>query len=139
MRERGRISLMAILCDTCWNVQADALAEEEGATAPPRGDPGPDDSTWIEPPTCPDCGAPVEIRRTNYDRWVRLATEDLPAKDVPPRHRWRLVARTAPHSSYVVDIVAVRIRGIAPLPSELVRPAHRAVCLSAEAEEGAAN
>lgn len=134
MRERGRIKLMAALCDDCWNVQANALAQEEGATAPPRGDPGPDDSTWAEPPTCPDCGAPVDIHRTNYDRWVRLAIGDSPAKDVPPQHRWRLVPRMARHSSYVVDLVAVRIRGIPPLPSELVRPAHAAVCPAAEAE-----
>ncbi|WP_346097650.1 DUF6083 domain-containing protein [Streptomyces olivaceiscleroticus] len=128
VRERGRIRLLAVLCDACWNVQANALAEEEGATAPPRGDPGPDDTRWIEPPVCPDCGAPIELYPTNYDRWVRLATKDQPAKDVPPAHRWRLV--TAPGGA---ERIAVRLRGIVALPSEPVRPAHRAVCPSPDA------
>ncbi|MGI5471098.1 DUF6083 domain-containing protein [Streptomyces sp. CA-132043] len=131
VRERGHSRLPAVLCDPCWHVQANALAEEEGATAPPRGDPGPDDTRWIEPPACPDCGAPVEVHRTDYDRWVRLATRDRPAKDVPPEHRWRLVA--GPGGA---DRVAVRLRGIAALPSEPVRPAHRAVCPDPDAREG---
>ncbi|AXK37672.1 hypothetical protein DVA86_26630 [Streptomyces armeniacus] len=70
---------------------------------------------------------------TNYDRWVHLALRDLPAKDVPPRHRWRLETVTGPDSPAGVAVVAVRIRGIEPLPGELVRPAHRAVCLSPDA------
>ncbi|POX39861.1 hypothetical protein C3486_16605 [Streptomyces sp. Ru73] len=65
---------------------------------------------------------------TNYDRWVRLATRDRPAKDVPPEHRWRLVT-----GRRGAERVAVRLRGIVPLPSEPVRPAHRAVCLSPDA------
>ncbi|TJZ54688.1 hypothetical protein FCH28_14685 [Streptomyces piniterrae] len=70
---------------------------------------------------------------TNYDRWVYLAVEDLPAKDVAPRYRWRLETIRAPYSPVAVDVVAMRIRGIEPLPSDPVRPAHRAVCLSPDA------
>lgn len=81
VRERGRIDLMAKLCDACWNTIANEMAEVDGATAAPR--PDPDDASWIEPPTCPTCGAMVRVCPTNYDRWVSLATVELPAKDVP--------------------------------------------------------
>ncbi|MFD6553845.1 hypothetical protein [Streptomyces sp. NPDC058398] len=32
----------------------------------------------------------VRVWPTNYDRWVSLATVELPAKDVPEPLRWRL-------------------------------------------------
>jgi hypothetical protein len=131
--ERGRAYPMAVLCDSCWNVFANELAEEEGATAPPNPASDADDDTWSEPPTCADCGAGMMKYPTNYDRWVYLATKDLPAKDVAPRHRWRLKNVRAWPSSLCIDTVAVRIRAIEPLPGELVRPAHRAVCLSPDA------
>ncbi|MFI2190528.1 DUF6083 domain-containing protein [Streptomyces sioyaensis] len=137
VRERGRVSLMAVLCDPCWNVYANQLAIEEGATAPPQVAPDPDDVTPYEPPTCRDCGAAVRQYPTNYERWVYLAGEDLPAKDVAPCHRWRLETIHGRHSSIPVEIVAVRIRGIEPLPSDPVRPAHRAVCLNPEAVQEA--
>lgn len=133
VRERGRVSLMAVLCEPCWNAYANQLAVEEGATAPPKVEPDPDHVTSYEPPTCRDCGAMVRHYSTNYDRWVYLAVEDLPAKDVAPRHRWRLETIRGRHSSVPIDIVAVRIRGIEPLPSDPVRPAHRAVCLNPDA------
>ncbi|MCF3176702.1 hypothetical protein IPZ61_25670 [Streptomyces sioyaensis] len=133
VRDRGRISLMAVLCDPCWNAYANQLAIEEGATAPPQVDPDPDDVTPYEPPTCSDCGAAVKHCATNYDRWIYLAVGELPAKDVAPRYRWRLQPLGGRHSRVPVEIVAVRIRGIEPLPSDLVWPAHRAVCLSPEA------
>ncbi|MEU4843711.1 DUF6083 domain-containing protein [Streptomyces gilvosporeus] len=133
---------MAVLCDPCWNAYANQLALEEGATAPPQAEPDPDDIAWYEPPTCSDCGAAVRHYPTNYDRWVYLAVEDVPAKDVAPRYRWRLQSLQGRHSSVPGAIVAVRIRSIEPLPSELVRPAHRALCLNPEAvqeaEEGRA-
>ncbi|GAA3372538.1 hypothetical protein GCM10020367_27850 [Streptomyces sannanensis] len=113
---------------------ANDLAEDEGATAPPLPEPGPDDVSLIEPPTCDDCGAPVRLYPTNYDRWVSLATAELPAKNVPARYRWRLMKRYARHSSMVVDLVAVRLRGIDPLLSELVVPAHRMLCVQDEDE-----
>ncbi|MFF4950559.1 DUF6083 domain-containing protein [Streptomyces chattanoogensis] len=136
VRERGRVRLIAVLCDACWNVYANQRAMEDGATAPPRAEPDPDDVTWYEPPTCRDCGAAVGHYPTNYDRWVYLAVEDRPAKDVAPRHRWRLTAIPGRHSHVPVDAdaVAMRIRGAEPLPS-FVRPAHRALCLSPDAEE----
>ncbi|WP_246102846.1 DUF6083 domain-containing protein [Streptomyces piniterrae] len=124
---------MVALCDPCWNAHANQLALEEGATAPPKVEPDPDDVAWYEPPTCGDCGAVVRHYPTNYDRWVYLAVEDLPAKDVAPRYRWRLETIRAPYSPVAVDVVAMRIRGIEPLPSDPVRPAHRAVCLSPDA------
>ncbi|MCQ4084429.1 hypothetical protein NGB36_28575 [Streptomyces sp. RB6PN25] len=74
---------------------------------------------------------------TNYDRWVYLAIEDLPAKDVAPRYRWRLETIRGRHSRVPVDIVAVRIRGMEPLPSDPVRPAHRAVCLNPDTKHEA--
>ncbi|WP_280846190.1 MULTISPECIES: DUF6083 domain-containing protein [unclassified Streptomyces] len=99
----------------------------DGATAPPRPDPGPDDVSWIEPPTCPRCGAFVRIYPTTYDRWVSLATVEMPAKDVPEPFRWRLT-RLPDLSRVTIDIVALRVRGIDPLPGELVVPAHRMMC-----------
>ncbi|QTZ91581.1 DUF6083 domain-containing protein [Streptomyces auratus] len=137
VRERGRVRLMAVLCDSCWNAYANQLAIEEGATAPPQVEPDPDDVTPYEPVTCGDCGAAVRHYPTNYDRWVYLAVDDLPAKDVAPRYRWRLQTIVGRHSRVPVDIVAVRIRGIEPLPSDAVRPAHRAVCLNPEAVQEA--
>ncbi|MBZ9643831.1 DUF6083 domain-containing protein [Streptomyces sp. PSKA30] len=124
---------MALLCERCWKAYADEIAIQEGATDTPRPEPDPDDVTPYEPPRCPHCKAEVSPYLTNYDRWVHLATRDYPAKDVPPRYRWRLVAVLARHSSVPTGSVAVRVRGIEPLPSDLVRPAHRAVCLSPDA------
>lgn len=127
VRERGRIDLMARLCDASWNTVANEVAEVDGATAAPRPDPDPDDASWIEPPTCPTCGALVQVCPTNYDRWVSLATVELPAKDVPEPFRWRLTKLPA-RSPIVTDIVAVRVRGVDPLPGEPVAPAHRMMC-----------
>lgn len=132
--ERGRAYPMGVvLCDPCWNVVANELAQEEGATASPRPDPGPDDFGWCEPHSCPRCGAGVANYPTNYDRWVCLSASERPAEDVPAQDRWRLQPVPAAHSPVPVDVVAVRLRGIEPLPGELVRPAHRAECLSPEA------
>ncbi|WP_331445662.1 DUF6083 domain-containing protein [Streptomyces xanthochromogenes] len=90
VRERGRIDLMARLCELCWNILANEMAEADGATATPRPEPDLDDVSWIEPPACPRCGAAIRVYPTNYDRWVSLATVELPAKDVPEAFRWRL-------------------------------------------------
>lgn len=128
VRERGRFGLMASYCEGCWNTLANEMAEADGATAAPRPDPDPDDVTWVEPPLCPECGALVRICPTNYDRWVSLATVELPAKDVPEAFRWRLT-RLPGRSPIPTDIVAVRVRGIDPLPSEPVVPAHRMMCI----------
>lgn len=126
MRARGRISLMAVLCDACWNRAANDLAADEGATAAPRPDPDPEDTAWIEPAPCRECGAEVRVFPTNYDRWIVLATVELPAKDVPPRFRWRLVH--GPDGS-----VAVRVRGIEPALGDPVVPDHRMLCPAEEA------
>ncbi|QEU70137.1 hypothetical protein CP966_12260 [Streptomyces galilaeus] len=69
----------------------------------------------------------VRIYPTNYDRWVSLATAELPAKDVPEPFRWRLTRLPDP-SRLTTDIVAVRVRGVDPLPSEPVVPAHHMMC-----------
>ncbi|MEV0490024.1 hypothetical protein [Streptomyces atratus] len=42
--------------------------------------------------------------------------------------------RPARHSSVAVEFVAVRLRGIEPLLSELVVPAHRMLCVPDEYE-----
>jgi hypothetical protein len=122
VRGRGRIGLLAELCSRCWNRLANDIAEEEGATATPWPEPDPDGTEWIEAPVCEQCGAAIRVWPTNYDRWVSLATRPLPAKDVPERHRWRLVPTPA-------GFVAVRVRGIQPLPDELVFPHHRVLCV----------
>ncbi|MCX5169057.1 DUF6083 domain-containing protein [Streptomyces antibioticus] len=128
VRERGRIDLMARFCEACWNVFANEMAMSDGATAPPRPEPDPDDVSRIEPPTCPKCGAFVSIYPTTYDRWVSLSTVEMPAKDVPEPFRWRLM-RLPGQSRVTTDIVAVRVRGIDPLPGEPVVPAHRMMCV----------
>jgi hypothetical protein len=132
VRERGRIPLMAKHCDGCWHALVEEMAEVDGATAPARPNPDPDDMSWIEPPRCPECGALIRVYPTNYDRWVSLATVELPAKDVPEVYRWRLT-RLRGLSPVPMDIVAVRVRGVDPLPSEPVVPAHRMVCVPDEA------
>jgi hypothetical protein len=91
VRGRGRIDLMTRFCETCWNVFANEMAVTDGATAPQRPDTDPDDVSWIEPPICPMCGAFVRIYPTTYDRWVSLATVEMPAKAVPEPFRWRLM------------------------------------------------
>ncbi|MFJ5303972.1 DUF6083 domain-containing protein [Streptomyces sp. NPDC088350] len=128
VRERGRFGLMASYCEGCWNTYANEMAEADGATAPPRPNPDPDDVTLIEPPRCQECGALVRVYPTNYDRWVSLAMVELPAKDAPAAFRWRLT-RVPDRSPVATDIVAVRVRGIDPLPSEPVAPAHRMMCV----------
>ncbi|MEU7056732.1 DUF6083 domain-containing protein [Streptomyces sp. NPDC046197] len=107
------------------------MAEVDGATAGPRPDPAPEDTSWIEPPTCPKCGAAVRVCPTNYDRWVSLAMVDLPAKEVPEPYRWRLT-KVYGRAPIPIDIVAVRVRGVDPLPSEPVVPAHRMMCVPDE-------
>ncbi|WP_234440966.1 DUF6083 domain-containing protein [Streptomyces scabiei] len=89
---------------------------------------------FIEPPTCALCGADIRIYPTVYDRWVGLAMAELPAKAVPEPFRWRLVKIPTPRSPVVVDVVAVRVRGIDPLPGEHVVPAHQMLCAGQEAE-----
>ncbi|MEV0120855.1 DUF6083 domain-containing protein [Streptomyces sp. NPDC050703] len=133
MRSRGRIDLLAVVCDACWNRLANDMAMSDGATALPRPEPGPDDVSFVEPPTCPECHADVRVYPTVYDRWISLAVLELPAKDVPPAYRWRLVPIVGPHSPVVTDTVAVRVRGIDPLPGERVVPAHRMLCRAEEA------
>ncbi|WP_319697769.1 DUF6083 domain-containing protein [Streptomyces europaeiscabiei] len=128
VRERGRFGLMASYCERCWNILANEMAAADGATAAPRPDPDPDDVTWIEPLVCPECGLLIRTYPTNYDRWVSLTMVELPAKDAPEAFRWRLT-RLPDLSPTPTDIVAVRVRGIDPLPSEPVAPAHRMMCV----------
>ncbi|MEU9454817.1 DUF6083 domain-containing protein [Streptomyces sp. NPDC048277] len=134
VRERGRmIPLSAELCDRCWNEVANELALCEGATAAPEPEFDPDDVEWVEPRTCRYCHAPVRCCPTNYDRWVELAMFDMPAKQVPPKHRWRLMSRKAAYSRIEVERVAVKIGAIDPAPGEPVIPAHEFLCLRQEA------
>ncbi|WP_327410839.1 hypothetical protein OG458_40300 [Streptomyces sp. NBC_01281] len=134
VRERGRIiRLSAELCDRCWNKVANELALSEGATAAPEPAFDPDDVDWVEPRTCRRCSAPVRCCPTNYDRWVELATFELPAKKVAPPHRWRLMRPRAVNTPIPVATVAVRIGVIDPTPGEPVVPAHAFVCVRREA------
>ncbi|WP_369265294.1 DUF6083 domain-containing protein [Streptomyces sp. R35] len=104
------------------------MAKADGATAAPRPEPDPDDVSWIEPPICPECGALIRVYPTNYDRWVSLATMELPAKEVPEPFRWRLT-KPLGRSPIATGIVAVRVRGIDPLPGDPVVPAHSMMCV----------
>jgi hypothetical protein len=129
VRERGRlVPLWADLCDSCWNGVANELALAEGATAAALPQPDPEDMRWIEPRTCRRCRAMVRCCPTNYDRWVELATFELPAKKVSSKHRWRLMSTTAAKSPFTVGTVAVRVGAIDPTPGEPVVPAHEFVC-----------
>ncbi|MGV9339606.1 DUF6083 domain-containing protein [Streptomyces sp. NPDC003688] len=134
VHSRGRIDLIAELCDTCWNRLASQIAQHEGATAAPRPEPDPDDVTFLEPPRCALCEADIRVYPTVYDRWVGLAMTELPAKDVPEHFRWRLIKIPAPRSLVIIDVVAVRVRAIDPLPGELVIPAHQMLCADKSAE-----
>ncbi|SCD42798.1 hypothetical protein GA0115240_10769 [Streptomyces sp. DvalAA-14] len=66
--------------------------------------------------------------QTNYERWVHLDTEAMRAKEVPRRYWWRIEPIRARYSTYVTGQIAVRVRGIEPLPDDLVIPAHTVVC-----------
>ncbi|MFE2314674.1 DUF6083 domain-containing protein [Streptomyces sp. NPDC059441] len=134
VRSRGRIDLIAELCVGCWNQLAHQMAQADGATALPPPDFNPDDVTFREPPPCGQCGRDIRVYPTVYDRWVSLGMKELPAKDVPPRFRWRLIKIPSPYSPVDTDLVAVRIRSIEPLPGELVVPAHQLLCPVEEAE-----
>lgn len=120
--------LDVVLCERCWNRLANDLAEIDEATDPPPPEPGPDDVEWIEPEGCPRCGMEVRTVRTNYDRWVNLSTAPAPAKEVPRRYRWRLVTKTARHSTLPVAVIAVRVSGLEPMPDDMVIPAHTVEC-----------
>ncbi|MFD8805962.1 DUF6083 domain-containing protein [Streptomyces sp. NPDC059597] len=114
------------------------MAQQEGATATPRPAPDPDDVTFPDPPRCALCDADIRIHPTVYDRWVSLAMTEFPAKVIPGPFRWRLVKIQAPHSSTVIDVVAVRVRGIDPLPGDSVIPAHQMSCADKYAERPSA-
>ncbi|PWI12557.1 hypothetical protein DIZ27_02180 [Streptomyces sp. NWU339] len=60
----------------------------------------------------------MRVYPTDYDRWGSLAVRERPAKDVPPRYRWRLVTTAG-------GPVAVRVRRIEPPLSDPVVPDHR--------------
>lgn len=79
------------------------MAVDEGATAQPR--PDPDDVTLVEPPNCARCGSGLRVCPTVYDRWASLSLAELPAKDLPPRFRWRLVNLARPYSPVVIDVL----------------------------------
>lgn len=126
--ERGTLPLDVVLCDRCWNRLANDLAEIDEATGLPRPEPDPDDVEWIEPEGCPKCGMEVRTMPTNYDRWVNLSTAPARAKEVPRRYRWRIVTKTARHSTYPVAKIAVRVSGLEPMPDDMVIPAHTVEC-----------
>ncbi|MGV9968951.1 DUF6083 domain-containing protein [Streptomyces olivaceus] len=128
---RGSINLIAEMCEGCWNRFANDLAAVEGATAPPSPVPDEDDYETSGPSTCPKCGGRVRRMPTYYDRWVDLATVELPAKQVPERYRWRLMKVPV---AYAPIIIAVHIRVIDPLPSDPVIPAHALLCPAEQVE-----
>ncbi len=135
-QKRGvAFALDLLRCEPCWNRLANEMAETDGATARPRIDPGPESFEPIEPDECPKCGMEVRTVLTNYDRWVHLATVPMRAKEVPRRYWWRVEPIRADYSTYVVGSVAVRVRGIEPLPDDLVMPAHTVVCADPDAIE----
>ncbi|MFJ2721969.1 hypothetical protein, partial [Streptomyces sp. NPDC087437] len=104
--ERGFIPMMVMFCNGCWNVEANQLAISEGATDSAAPEPDPDDVTWFaEPvPPCEKCGEAIQRRLPNYDRWVHLELEQMTAKEIPPKHRWRLMPLR--HGSCSSDVCA---------------------------------
>ncbi|MGW5353660.1 hypothetical protein ACWERV_24495 [Streptomyces sp. NPDC004031] len=76
---------------------------------------------------------------TNYDRWVNLSTAPARAKEVLRRYRWRIMTKTARHSTYPVAMIAVRMSRLEPMPDDMVLPAHTVECehptASAKVEE----
>ncbi len=135
-RKRGMAFPFEVMrCDPCWNRLANEMAIIDGATAPPRPDPGPEYFGPIEPDECPKCGMETRTVLTNYNRWVRLATRSMRAKEVPRRYWWRIEWLRPGNSTYVVGSIAVRVNGIEPLPDDLVIPAHTAVCAAPDAIE----
>ncbi|MBY8878633.1 hypothetical protein [Actinacidiphila acidipaludis] len=129
-QERGvAIPLGVVRCDPCWERLANELAEIDGVTDRPTPEPDAESTRWIEPDNeCPRCGMEVRPVRTNYDRWVNLATSPMRAKEVPRPYRWRVRTLTARHSAYPIGVIAVKVSGIEPLPDDPVTPAHTVVC-----------
>ncbi len=125
---RGTLPLDVVLCDRCWNRLANELAEIDDVADPPRPEPNPDDTGWIEPEGCPRCGMEVRPMLTNYDRWVNLSVTPVRAKEVPRRYQWRIVAKPARHSAHPVGMIAVRVSGLEPMPDDMVIPAHTVEC-----------
>lgn len=130
--ERGRVNPLCWLCDRCWAVAVNDAAHADGAVWRPEDDP--DDYQLREPPVCGDCGGEVVFYRTNYDRWIALEAEEMPAKDVPSRYRWQVHTYRARYSTVVVEVIAQRLAGTEPPPGQLVRPAHRFRCPSPDAK-----
>ncbi|MGW1258895.1 DUF6083 domain-containing protein [Streptomyces sp. NPDC002513] len=135
MREPGHIPMMTMLCDHCWNVEANKIAIGGGATDSPAPEPDPDDVTWFaEPiPPCEKCGEVIQRRRTNYGRWVHLELEQMTAKEVPHEYRWRLMPLRARHSLVPVEIIAVKVGAMDPRPGDPVYAAHAMFCSAPEA------
>ena len=112
---------------TCWNVFANEMAVTDGATAPPRPDTDPDDVSWIEPPICPRCSfcahLPDRVRPVGQPRYGGDARQRRPrALPLAPDEAAGPIRVTT-------DIAAVRVRGIDPLPGDLVVPAHSMMCV----------
>lgn len=127
--------LEVVRCDSCWNRLANEMAGLDEVTDPPRPDPGPEYFGPIEPDECPKCGMEVRTVLTDYNRWVRLATREMRAKEVPRRYWWWIEWTRTSFSTYVVGSIAVRVNGIEPLPNDLVFPAHTVVCADPDAIE----
>jgi hypothetical protein len=126
VRSRGHVDLMAEMCEECWQRLANGLATVEGATAPPQ------DPAGNGPPRCRACRGVVRRYPTYYERWVDLATVELPAEEVPQRYRWRLIKAPAPRAPVVL---AVHIRVVDPLPRDPVLPAHAFLCPAGRAAD----
>jgi hypothetical protein len=134
VEERGRAVPLGRFCENCWNEYRNLAARADGITNPQLPESDPDELSWYEPPNCPACGVPLHLYRTNYDHWVAVELEPLPAKQVPSLFRWRLKALRARNSPTTIDVIAVRITGIEPTPGEPVLPAHRFHCPAAQDE-----
>lgn len=118
---RGRLRDQGAFCQECWDRWANEAAWHDGVTDPQLPELDPEELAPYEPVACRRCNAPLYLYRTDYDRWVALEHEELPAEDVPDPHRWRL----HPVPGY---LIAVRVTGDEPSPAPPVHPTHRYRC-----------
>ena len=125
VERRGRVTDRGAFCPDCWERHANEAARQDGVIDPQVFEPDPDDVTHYEPVPCPRCNAPLNLFLTDYDRWVALEHEELPAGSVPDPHRWRLCSAPG-------YLIAVRVTGDEPSPVPLVQPTHRYRCFGAD-------
>lgn len=122
---RGHLRELGDFCQECWDRCANEAALHDCVIDPQLSDLEPEELTQYEPVACERCNAPLHLYRTDYDRWVALEQEELPAGTVPDPHRWRLHAIPG-------YLIAVRVTGDEPASAAPVHPTHQYRCAQAD-------